>query len=284
MSGHFEGLYFKHQLGGRALAVIPGKSAEGAFIQVITEKRSCQVNYPLEKYRKGKTLYIGDSSFSDKGIRLAVEDRAISLHGTLRYRGLTPLRGDIMGPFRFFPMECRHRVVSMAHGLSGSVLLNGERLDFDGGTGYIEGDSGRSFPSDHIWVQCNDFARDCSIMAAVARIPFCGLRFWGCICVVLLDGHEYRLATYKSVKIRRCTPGALTLEQGEYRLEVTVSGHGGYALAAPKSGIMGRTIKENVSCPAHFRFTRGGEVLFEEDSDNASYEYAIERDTGSGFQ
>jgi tocopherol cyclase len=55
---------------------------------------------------------------------------------------------------------------------TGRVLLNGRELNFTGGKGYIEGDSGRSFPKSYTWVQCNDFTVECSIMVSVVHIPF----------------------------------------------------------------------------------------------------------------
>lgn len=58
-------------------------------------------------------------------------------HGALNFGPFTPLHSDIMGPFRLFAgMECAHGVVSMMHTLSGQAVLNGERIDFDGGREY----------------------------------------------------------------------------------------------------------------------------------------------------
>jgi len=170
-------------------------------------------------------------------------------------------------------MECRHGVISMKHRLSGAVVLNGETFDFTGGIGYIESDSGRSFPTEYTWVQCNDFDRDCSVMASVARIPFYGLEFRGCICVVCIDGREYRLATYNGVKILCCERGVLELERGKYRLYVTVDTREGLALPAPDRGKMSRVIRESLSCPARFRFMEGERVLFDGKSNCASYEW-----------
>jgi len=231
------------------------------------------VDYPLSAYHKGKTLRVGQSVFCEKGVKLDIRGKGVSLRGILHYGGLTPIDGDIMGPFRFLPMECRHGITSMRHNLIGTVTLNGEKLDFTGGVGYIESDSGYSFPDRYTWIHCNQLGGDCSIMASVARIPLCGLRFWGCICVVWLNGREYRLATYKVVRVIRCGPGGMVLEQGGLRLEITVQPQNGHMLAAPRLGVMSRTIRENASCPAAFRFTKGGRVLFEGKSRYASFEY-----------
>ena len=65
-----------------------------------------------------------------------MEGRGLSLHGALQCGPFTPLKSDIMGPFRFLPgMECSHGVISMGHTLEGTLTLNGAVLDFAGGTG-----------------------------------------------------------------------------------------------------------------------------------------------------
>jgi hypothetical protein len=283
MRGHFEGRYYKHQTkfsndgGINSLAIIPGRASDGAFIFVVADKESYHISFPLTEYQKcDGELRIGGNIFSSDGISLDIQSPEISLSGELVYTNPTPIRGDIMGPFRFFPMECRHGIISMSHLLQGAVILNGETSDFGGGKGYIESDSGRSFPTGYTWIQCNAFDADCSIMASVARIPFYGLRFWGCICVVWLNGKEYRLATYRGVKIIRCERGIIELKQGKYRLSISIDERGGHKLPAPQFGKMSRFIRETLSCPAHFQFTEGDKCLFEGKSDFASYEYMMD--------
>ena len=272
MKKRFEGWYFKHQANGKSLAIIAGRAADAAFVQVVTEKRAYHVPYPLSAYHKGEVLQIGDNLFSDAGVALHITSCELSLKGEIHYGTLTPIRGDIMGPFRFFPMECRHGVESMQHTLSGRCALNDEIYDFTGGKGYMESDSGRSFPKGYTWVHCNDFEH-CSIMAAVAEIPFYGLHFRGVICVVWLDGQEYRLATYKGVNIVRLAPGVIELKQGKYHLSITADTKEGHLLRAPIDGRMGHTIRENIACKAHFCFRENGAILFEGESNLASYEY-----------
>ena len=278
----FEGWYFKHQAGGRSLAVIPGRARDGAFVLVITDSGSHHIRYPLGEYhmraagRHGIGLQVGGNQFSPSGVTLDIRRPELKLSGEIVYGDITPIRGDIMGPFKYFPMECRHGIISMSHALHGGVTLDGEPLDFTGGKGYIESDSGTSFPSGYSWVHCNDFRPgrpDCSIMAAVARIPFYGLRFRGCIAVVWLGGREYRLATYRGVKILRCEPGVTALKQDRYQLTITARPNAGHKLPAPHSGMMSHFIRENLACPAWFRFSEGEKCLFEGRSDYASYEF-----------
>ena len=246
----FEGWYYKHHANGKSLALIPGRASDGAFVMAITDDRSYHIPYPLTDYHKGDILKIGGNSFSPDGIRLDIRHPELTLTGEIAYTDPTRIRGDIMGPFRFFPMECRHGIVSMNHSLCGTVTLNGEMQDFAGGKGYIESDSGRSFPEKYTWVQCNNFAQDCSIMVSVAKIPFYGLKFWGCICVVWLNGREYRL-------------------------DITINPHTGHQLPAPRLGKMNHIIRESVSCSARFRFFEGENCLFDEASDCVGYEWEM---------
>ena len=286
MKPTFKGWYYKQQANGKTLAVIPGKSSDSAFILVITDTASYNITYDLSDYSEdnhkkggdGKSgiLRIGDSSFSNSVIKLRINCDDILLNGDLEYRILTPIKGDIMGPFRFFPMECRHGIVSMKHDVYGKITLNGEEMDFNNGVGYIETDSGISFPEGYTWIHCNDFKENCSIMAAVAKIPFMGLHFWGCICVIWIDGKEYRLATYKGAKILQCEHNIIKLKQGEYILTVKANQQNAHNLAAPKFGAMSRIIKESPSCPAEFLFTKKDNVIFSGESMYASYEYMMD--------
>lgn len=274
--GYFEGWYYKQLAGGHSLALIPGRSEHGAFIQVITDQKSYNIEYDLREYqRKGEQIRIGESKFSPDGIHLDIRSDVLTLTGYLRYHNLTPIHGDIMGPFRFLPMECRHGICSMLHQVDGKVLLDGAVLDFTNGRGYIESDSGKSFPAAYMWVHCNDFAENCSIMVSVAKIPLASLRFWGCIAVIWLDGREYRLATYRGVKIVRLDSNRLILKQGSLCLDVKMEKAGAHELYAPHSGSMSRTIRESVACPTRFRFSESGRVLFEASSNRASCEYDI---------
>lgn len=279
MSGRFEGWYYKHQSGdGKSLAVIPGRAADSAFILVNTNNKSYHISYPLSEYRAhGQHLRVGNSTFSPNGISLNIRTSKLTLTGEIAYANLTPIRGDIMGPFKYFPMECRHGIISMNHTTHGIAILDGEIYDFTDAKGYIESDSGRSFPRWYTWVQCNNFDVDCSIMASVARIPFYGVRFWGCICVVWLNGREYRLATYKGVKILRCEYGTIELKQRKYNLSISIDERAGQALPAPQSGKMNRIIRETLAVTARFRFMEGDNCLFDGESKYASYEYIMDR-------
>ena len=271
MSEYFQGRYYKHQKGDEIVALIAGRSEDAAFVQLIDRSLSRCFFYPLSDYEKtDRSIRIGPNTFAAEGVHLDIEREKSRISANLRYGPFTPIRSDIMGPFRFLPMQCKHGIVSMRHDVDGLIQINGQTVDYSGGVGYIEQDSGRSFPSEYLWVQCLE--DDCSISLSIADIPFCGFRFTGCIGVILYQGKEYRLATYRGVKIERYEPTSVHLRQGNYRLEVDLSSFHPLPLCAPNKGKMNRTIEECVACGAIFTFIEGEKALFQLRSDRVSIE------------
>ena len=272
----FAGWYFKHQKGDSMVAFIPGRAQGGAFVQMISPEGSRQFPVSHLSVRCG-VLQADGCRFSRRGCRIRLPD----VRGEIRYGPFAPLGSHIMGPFRFVPMECRHEVLSMAHALRGSVTVGGHLYDFDGGLGYAETDSGTSFPRSYLWMQCNDFPEPCSLMIAVARIPFCGLAFRGCICAILYRGKEYRLATYRGVRIRTFTPEHIRLSQGPLTLELDVSpAQAGHPLQAPKQGHMSHTIRESCNVHLRARLTQREKPVFDLQSDHGVYEFVPEAEPG----
>ena len=280
---YFEGWYFKHQnRQGQTLALIPAfhidrEGRRTASLQVISGDRSWWLEYPeAQVSRQPFQVQIGRCCFGSRGMELQIRREGLSLQGALQYGPFTPLRSDIMGPFRFFAgMQCSHGVISMGHSLSGTLELNGERLDFTGGTGYIETDRGRSFPSRYLWTQCVwDGAEQGSLMLAIAAIPLPVGSFTGCICSVLYQGREYRLATYRGARIEAWSPSGAAIRQGKYRLEAELLNEQRQPLRAPVEGSMERTIHESLRAEVRCRFRQGHRLLFQHTDPCASFEYS----------
>lgn len=273
MRKRFDGMYYKHQKDEHTISIIAGVSAGShAFIQVITNSDSYYFSYPLAACEFGETTLIAGNIFSKSGVKIDINAGGVVICGEVEYAEPTPIRYDIMGPFKYLPMECRHKVLSLHHRVYGGLSINGEFIDLSGGVGYIEGDAGISFPKRYTWLQCNDFTEKACITAAVAEIPLAGLRFRGCICVVYFNDTEYRLATYLGVKILCCDENRVVLKQGNLRLEIEVDTGTEHKLIAPDRGEMIREIRERIVCGARFCFKIGGEILFEQHSKNASFE------------
>lgn len=280
MKKRFDGMYYKHQKGEQTISIIAGvSSGNHAFIQVITNNDSHYFKYPMSVCKFGDTIEIADNTFSKNGVKININENDIMIFGEMKYIELTPLRYDIMGPFKYLPMECRHKILSLHHRIDGGLSFNGRFIDFTGGIGYIEGDSGKSFPKNYTWIQCNNFSDKACVSVAVADIPFSGLHFQGCIGIVYFNGVEYRMATYLGVKIICCDENRIILQQGKLYLDIEIGAGTGYKLIAPNKGGMDREIREFVVCGAKFRFMKGEVILFERHADSASFEYINEKTT-----
>lgn len=242
-------------------------------MQIITDNKTFNIQFDKLEYRE-KPLYvkIGDCIFSDKGITLEFKSNDLTLKGTLNFEEISPIRYDIMGPFKFVPfMQCRHRVYSMSHKINGEILVNNQSFKFENGIGYIEGDCGRSFPKKYIWTGCS--SRSNSLMLSVADIPFLGIHFTGIIGIVLLGGKEYRIATYLGARIWQISENTVTVKQGGFEFTAKLMKKKAQPLAAPTNGNMCRTIHESASCEAYYRFSHKGNILCEFTTDKASFEF-----------
>jgi hypothetical protein len=90
----------------------------------------------------------------------------------------------------------------MSHVLEGQLTIDGKSVDFGGGKGYIEKDWGKSFPREYVWMQSNHFINTgTSFMFSEAIIPFKVFHFNGLIISLIVQGQEYRFATYNGAKV-----------------------------------------------------------------------------------
>ncbi len=284
---YFEGWYLKHQSkGGKSLALIPAFHRDSAgrpsaSLQIISDSRSWWLEYPETQFWASKEqleIRLGRSRFHRHGVDVSICRDGLSLQGKLQYAPFTPLKSDIMGPFRFLgEMQCVHGVISMGHSLTGALSLNGETIDFTGGLGYIETDRGRSFPERYLWSQCLWAApEEASLLLAVATVPLPVGSFTGCICAFIHKGREYRLATYRGAKIETWSPSGAFIRQGKYRLAADLLEARGQPLYAPVEGSMGRTIHESLCARVKYSFWEGETLLFQRTGRCASFEYAAQ--------
>lgn len=281
MDSYFEGWYFKQQTAEKTLAVIPSfhvdnKGKRMASLQIISDSMVQSIQYPADSFfadRKKLLIRVGENTFSSTGICLNVDRDNLQIKGQLTFGKLTSPAYDIMGPFAYLPfMECKHSVISLSHGVQGELMVNGSPFCLSFGTGYIEGDRGKSFPKRYIWTQCN-FGHENSLMLSVADIPFLGRTFIGVIGSVWLDKKEIRLATYLGAHRLKTEGKSVTIKQGKWKLTATLIEKKDYPLKAPIKGQMSRVIHESVACIAHYRLQKEGEIILDFESNNASFEY-----------
>ncbi|MFA7108034.1 MAG: tocopherol cyclase family protein [Sphaerochaetaceae bacterium] len=269
---YFEGWYYKQVTkdANYTISFIPGisynKVDPHCFIQYIICNENKKLSSFYFKYDLSEFSYqnspfsiqISQSTFRGKSININLENSQIKVKGTLTFENLEPLNvslfnPNIMGFFSYIPkMECNHHIISMNHKVLGSLIINNKILDLNDGFGYMEKDWGKSFPSEYIWLQCNNF-RDSKVKIAfsAANIPFLGIIFKGFFCSLLVNDKEYRFATYNrsKLKIKNAKVGKtnITLIKGNLELNILATVNEVQTLASPKDGVMNNSIKEGLA-------------------------------------
>jgi hypothetical protein len=277
--GYFEGWYFKQQNENETVAIIPAFHADdgnkaSASLQVITSEQAYNIKFNANSFLADPDKLIirmGTSVFSKFGCKLNVRSSDCNVHGALRFGPFTSPSYDIMGPFCILPfMECRHSVFSLFHRVDGMLTINGKQFVFEDGSGYIEGDRGTSFPSRYVWTHC--MWEGNSIMLSVAQIPFGAFSFIGCIGFILLNGKEYRIATYLRAKLLYISDDTILLRQGKLALRIKLLEANNHLLQAPYKGSMIRRINESLSCAVQYTCSLDGKLLLDYVSNQASFE------------
>jgi tocopherol cyclase len=283
---YFEGWYLKHVSDDHQLvfSLIPGiafdpKGKSHSFIQLIDGQtaQTHYLEYPTADFEFDKYRFsgrIGTNRFGEEGIAVDLREKGIDFAADLSYSKLHKLkstyaRPGIMGWYGWIPvMECYHGLVSKFHYVSGEVNWNGESHSFNRGTGYIEKDWGKSFPSSWVWVQSNNFGTtETSFMLSIANIPWLGTHFTGFLCSFLFAGEIYVFATYTGANMRTKQLNGqelhIVLEDKQHRITLHASGAKAGILKAPSQGHMVREIAESIQGEIAVVFeTRTGETLF----------------------
>jgi len=297
---YFEGWYYKlvSATGDRRLAIIPGifkhKDAADshAFVQVLdgVTGRAVYHRYPVEAFHASGRIFdlrIGPNHFQTDRLSLTLDNAEQTVTGDLRFEGLTPwpvgpLSSGVMGWYGFVPlMECYHGVLSFDHAIHGALEVDGERIDFTGGRGYIEKDWGQAFPRGYIWMQTNHFAQQgTSLSGSVALIPWVRTAFRGFIVGLRHEGALYRFATYTGAKIERLhltdthIHWTLSGQTGpdsaacRYRLAIDAERAEGGLIRAPDRHAMVARIVESLTATVAVRLARlehGGENVILDD-------------------
>jgi tocopherol cyclase len=292
---YFEGWYFKvvNADETKAFAFIPGIAMDEAgnkkaFIQVLDGKKKTAAYHSFEalsfRPHPGKFLLsIDQNIFSEKRLLLELP----GVKGELNFSGNIPwpkplYSPGIMGPYAFVPfMECYHGIVSMDHGIQGEIEVNGEKINFDNGRGYIEKDWGRSFPSAYFWLQTNHFSQQgISLKASVAKIPWIRNSFVGFIAGLWYHDRLFRFTTYNNSTLRKSFADndkvEIVIENTNYRLEIL--GHRDHAtsLASPILGLMDGRIEESMTSKTDVQLydKKSRQIIFNDTGRNTGLEVA----------
>lgn len=267
----FEGWYYKNvsEDGTSILSIIPGifkskdKSKEHAFIQFIdgNTRETHYIKFDISEFDcdlREFNVQIGNCNFNEDRVFIDIDRPEFRAFGELNFKGhhhwtSTKFSPGAMGWYSFVPfMECNHGIVSMNHRSRGKLLINKNIYLFTFGTGYIEKDWGKSFPSSYIWMQSNNFEiPNVSFFCSIARIPWFGSHFRGFICGLVVDEKLYRFATYTGAKIKnvQISEKSVSFEIHDNSLWLKVSAKkndGGMLLAPYDNKMVGGRVHETL--------------------------------------
>lgn len=269
----FEGWYYKNVTATQdySIALIPGRTKAGAFIQVIDRTCSYYIPYALEDCSfQENEVRIGDNVFTPNRIQLSIVGE-ITVIGELWYQDFTPIRKTwyaptIMGPFSYFPMQCVHGILSLHHLIQGTLTVNGVSHCFDQGLGYLEKDHGSSFPREYVWCQGSDV--ETSFFFSNAHIPVGCFSFSGTIAILWTGKKEYRFASYYGCRTRikeQKQKTIIEVKSGRRFLKITYPWKEGRSLIAPQIGEMKRFMKETIDVPITISLYKNHHLLFQKE-------------------
>ena len=105
-------------------------------------------------------------------------------------------------------------------------------------------------------------------MLSYATIPFLFFKFKGLISVLILNGKEYRFATYNLTSVKSINYDdrsvSLILKKRTYRLVVTATTSDYKDLPSPKLGKMNETIKEGLSGSIDLKLYKKKTLIYED--------------------
>jgi hypothetical protein len=236
-----------------------------AFIQILNGQtgKMSYIRYKLEDFENLSntefSIRINNNYFSKQGFYLDINDRQLKINGKIEYMNQISfprsfLQPNIMGILNYVPfLETYHGIVSMNHILKGSLTINGKKLDFNGGKGYVEKDWGTSFPRAYIWAQTNHFSEsNLSFVLSIALIPVFNIILKGFFCVIWNKGQIYKFATYTGARVKITEISSenirIVIEDKNYSLYASLdkSNLKFTKLKAPKSGSMSSDIIETI--------------------------------------
>ena len=273
----FEGWYAKLVSADQTarLAIIPGvflsddPARHHAFVQVLDGSTGAASyhRYPVTVFHGARDRFevaVGPNRCSSHGLHLDIDDGGRRITGEVAFGPLDPWpvrpwSPGVMGPYALIPrMECNHGVLSFHHELEGYLDVDGQRLTFSSGRGYLEKDWGAAFPAGYVWMQSNHFATPgSSFVASIAIVPWLRGAFPGFLAGLRHEGRLYRFATYTGARTvaLRITDTRIewVLADRHARLEISAHRASAGLLHGPTRERMERRIGETMQAELDIR-------------------------------
>ena len=137
--------------------------------------------------------------------------------------------------------------------------MNGDTINFDLGSGYIEKDWGVRFPSSYIWLQCNHFNQEnISLMVSIANIPWIRGSFRGFLIGMYFQNKLYRFTTYTHARIEFIKNSEqdihIVVTDRKSRMEICATKTAGGVLYGPTDNGFGLNTQETLDSTVSIKF------------------------------
>lgn len=113
-------------------------------------------------------------------------------------------------------------------------------------------------------------------MLSIADVPYKFFNFKGIICSLIIDGYEYRFATYNKTKILKYNVTNniinITLKKGKFYLNIKSIYDKGNKLAAPVNGKMIKDVYESINSIITVTLKKNEEIIFSDTSTHCGLE------------
>lgn len=191
MGNFFEGWYFKLATkdNKKSYGFIPGiikcrnNSNSHSFIQFLEGNKAKfeYIRYSEKDFCAEKNKFnvtIEGNNFSLEGISISIKRQNLTIQGHLKFNNVIKWPDSIINPgsmgfYNYLSfMQCYSQVCAIDMDIEGTMNINGELVDFNGGKAYIEKNWGKDFPYSYLWVQCNSFQhKEGALSCSIGHIP-----------------------------------------------------------------------------------------------------------------
>lgn len=214
----FEGWYFKITSKDKkyTFALIPGISLSNdshCFVQILQGEKVLYnyCRYPIDSFSYSNNPFhikIDKNYFSLDGLFIDISQDNINIIGSLSFHNIVKWKDSIINPgsmgfYNYLSfMECYSQVCALNGDIKGTLTINDEVIDFNGGKIYIEKNWGKSFPVEWLWIQSNCFNDSrATVTCSLGEIPFPIKNFRGFLIGVTIDDRFYKFTTINRSKI-----------------------------------------------------------------------------------
>ncbi len=273
---YFEGWYLKNISCDRSsvFSIIPGivtGKNPHAFIQFIDviSGETFYKSYSIGSFKHRKREFyfsIDKNIFSSNGIFMdtVINDfklkSEISFHENKNFP-ISFSSPGILGWCSYIPfLECYHSIITMHQRISGYIKMGDKYYSLNNGTGYIEKNWGRNFPSSWLWLQCSSFKTDTVFMLSAAKVPLFKFSRRGVAGFLYHEGEIIHFGTFSSAEMELVLfeKKRIILEvllKNDCRLQITVIVNSGFKLNAPYDGDMQQRITESSDSSVEITYT-----------------------------